>query len=487
MKKNMRIATIFTAAALLSAGASMTAYAAGWEQQNGAWIYTDASNNRVTNSWRQSGNYYFYLDYNGIMAADRWIDDTYYVDINGVRVTDQWVYVEPGTYDSPNPEGGWFYLESNGRVVTDGWRTINNQRYHFDTDGTMQYGWLDENDNLYYLGDENDGAMKTGWLALDYDEDDRPDTGDVSTIVSSGTMGKWFYFQENGRAVKASGGNSYVNRTINGYRYYFDENGVMATGWAAVGGREEGDSTGISTLKYFGGPDEGQMARGWRYLTEDPEDSDEEFYFNTASASNAQRWDGDGKWYYFDNSGVPAYLNSGADTLSDATTRINGQSYFFDEYGRMQSGLLGFRMPDGTILIAYFGSDDSDGSMKRERQTNVIDDDGSRGTFYFTPSGTNRGAGYTGERNGYLYYNGKLVEAEDGEDFQVFRVGETMYLVNESGRVQDSNRFYRVDGEYRYEYDNGTIYYVNQDRQRIGEVMRSERLPEIDYRAIYSL
>ena len=125
--------------------------------------------------------------------------------------------------------------------------------------------------------------------------------------------------------------------------------------------------------------------------------------------------------------------------------------------------------------------------MKRERQTNVLDEDGDRGTFYFTPSGTNRGAGYTGERNGYLYYNGKLVEAEDGEDFQVFRVGETMYLVNESGRVQDSNRFYRVDGEYRYEYDNGTIYYVNQDRQRIGEVTRSERLPEIDYRAIYSL
>lgn len=387
----------------------MTAFAAGWEQQNGAWIFTDASNNRVTNSWRQSGNYYFYLDYNGVMATDRWIDDTYYVDVNGVRITDRWIYVQPGNHNSPNPDGGWFYLDSGGRAVTDGWRTINNQRYHFDTDGTMQYGWLDENDNLYYLGDEHDGAMKTGWLALDYDEDDRPETGDVSAVVSSGTMGKWFYFQENGRAVKASGSDSYVNRTINGYRYYFD------------------------------------------------------------------------------NRGVPAYLNSEADTLSDATTRINGQSYFFDEYGRMQSGLLGFRTSDGTILSAYFGSNDSDGSMKRDRQTNVIDDDGSRGTFFFISSGTNRGAGYTGERSGYLYYNGKLVEAEDGEDFQVFRIGETMYLVNESGRVQDSNRFYRVDGEYRYEYDNGTIYYVNRNRQRIGEVTRSERLPEIDYRAIYNL
>ncbi|MGN1141431.1 MAG: hypothetical protein ACI4TF_09530 [Oliverpabstia sp.] len=484
--------SVYAAALFVAMGSSMPSFAAGWEQQGDSWIYTDNAGNRLTDTWRQSGNHYYYLGSDGVMVTGQWVDDTYYVNDDGVRLTNQWIYAAEEDYSAPNSEGGWFYLDANGRVVTNGWRTINNQRYYFNDDGVMQYGWLNLDDYLYYLGDENDGAMKTGWLALDMDDDENPEDGEVNTIVSYGDMGTWFYFQENGRAVKASDSNTYANRRINGNRYYFDENGKMVTGWVEVGQREAGDSTGISTLKYFGGPDEGQMATGWRYLTDDPEDSDNDrnFNFSVATSSNAQRahdYDSDGAWYYFNSNGVPEYLSDNADNLADATTRINGQYYFFDEYGRMQSGLLGFRMDDGTVVSAYFGANDSDGAMKRERQTSVIDEEGERGTYYFNGSGNNRGGGYTGERSGYLYYNGKLVEAEEGEDFQVYEVGGRLYLVNESGRVQTGNRTYRVNGEYRYEYNNGTIYYINDERERIGEVMSGQRLPEISYRAIYSL
>ena len=130
------------------------------------------------------------------------------------------VYVDEGTYDAPNPDGGWFYLEGDGQAAADGWRTINGQRYHFDSDGTMDYGWLNDEDELYYLGDENDGAMKTGWLCLDFDSDEVPDDGQVSMVLNYGDNGTWFYFQTNGQAVKADEDN-YVRRTINGYRYYF--------------------------------------------------------------------------------------------------------------------------------------------------------------------------------------------------------------------------------------------------------------------------
>lgn len=485
MKRKTKVAVGCAAAAILTMGAAFTSMAA-WQQEDGIWIYTDNSGNRVTDSWRQSGSDYFYLDSNGVMATDRWVDDTYYVDVNGVRVSNRWIQVEEGTEDAPNSEGGWYYLDANGRVVTDGWRTINNQLYHFDSDGTMQYGWFNDEDNLYYLGDENDGAAKTGWLNLEYDEEEGQEDGNVSEPSTTGT---WFYFQANGRAVKASGDDSYVNRTVDGSRYYFDENGAMATGWVAIGEREDGDMTGISTLKYFGDNNSGQMARGWRYITDDPEDSednDEDFSFGVATSSNAApsdaEFDGDGAWYYFNNSGVPAYLDSDASNLSGATTRINGSRYFFDEYGRMQSGLIGLAQADGTVVSAYFGADDSDGGMKNDRQTNVIEEDGERSTFYFTTSG-----GYTGVRSGYLYNQGKLVEAEDGEDIQVFEVGDRLYLVNESGRVQDSNRTYRTDGEYRYEYENGTIYNINDARERLGEVTSGERLPEIAYEAVYTL
>lgn len=485
MKRKTKAAAVFGAATVLTMGAAFTSMAA-WQQEDNTWVFTDNSGNRVTDSWRQSGGNYYYLDSNGVMATDRWVDESYYVDVNGVRVSNRWIQTEEGTEDAPNTDGGWFYLDSNGRAVTEGWRTINNQRYHFDSDGTMQYGWFNDEDNLYYLGDENDGAAKTGWLNLEYDEEEGQEDG---TVAEQSTSGTWFYFQANGRAVKATGDNSYVNRTINGSRYYFDENGAMATGWVAIGEREDGDMTGISTLKYFGDSNSGQMARGWRYLTDDPEDSDDndqDFSFGVATSSNATpsdaEFDGDGAWYYFDNSGVPAYLDDNATSLTNATTRINGDRYFFDEYGRMKSGLIGLTQADGTVVSAYFGTNDSDGKMKNNRQTNVIEEDGERSTFYFTTAG-----GYTGERSGYLYNQGKLVQAEDGEDIQVFEVGGRLYLVNEAGRVQDSNRAYRVDGEYRYEYNNGTIYNINSDRERLGEVTSGERLPEISYEAVYTL
>lgn len=487
MKNKTKIIAVCAASSMMLLGASMTSFAAGWEQQGDTWVYLDSSNNRVTDSWRRSGDFNFYLDSNGEMAVDAWVEDTYYVDQNGVMVTNRWVYAEEGTEGAPNSEGGWFYLDAAGRAVTDQWRTIGNNRYHFDSDGSMNYGWFTDDDNLYYLGDENDGAAKTGWICLEYDEDEQPDDGDVSEIVTSG--GKWFYFQSNGRAVRASE-NTYVNRTINGYRYYFDENGVMATGWVSMGEQEEGDVTGISTLKYFGDADSGQMARGWRYLIDDPEDSeddDEDFSFATATSSNAESLSGDGNWYYFDNDGVPKYLNQTADSVSDATARISGQNYFFDEYGRMQSGLIGIHLADGSLFSAYFGADDSDGRMKTDRQTSVYEDNGDRSTFFFTASGGNKGGGYTGVRSNYLYYNGKQVTAEDGEDFEVFEVGDERYLVNEAGRVQTSSRFYRVDGEYRYEIAGGVIYEVNDERERIGEASANGRLPEIDYKTVYSL
>ena len=139
----------------------------------------------------------------------------------------------------------------------------------------------------------------------------------------------------------------YANRTINGYRYYFDENGAMATGWVSVGNRETNDATGISTLKYFGGADEGQMARGWRYLYDDPEDTDDEdFSFGPATSSDASHggWahdyeGGDGAWYYFDNNGTPAYLSTAAQSLSGATTRVDGHRYFFDAVSYTHLGM----------------------------------------------------------------------------------------------------------------------------------------------------
>ena len=113
-------------------------------------------------------------------------------------------------------------------------------------------------------------------------------------------------------------------------------------------------------------------------LTDRPDDSSN---IVEATASNAQRYgssDGNGSWYYFDSNGKPKYLKADATSMSKATVRINGQSYFFDEYGKMQYGLIGIDFGDGTEHSAYFGNSESDGKMRTDKQTSVTEDSGTR-------------------------------------------------------------------------------------------------------------
>lgn len=67
-------------------------------------------------------------------------------------------------------------------------------------------------ETIYYLGDENDGAAKTGWLDLGMMRGGWPgrrrNHGSGTRLTSTPGL-----FQTNGRAVKATGDEGYVNRT----------------------------------------------------------------------------------------------------------------------------------------------------------------------------------------------------------------------------------------------------------------------------------
>lgn len=50
MKRKTKMASVLATAAVLAAGASMSAFAAGWEQVGDDWIFTDSAGNRVTDA-----------------------------------------------------------------------------------------------------------------------------------------------------------------------------------------------------------------------------------------------------------------------------------------------------------------------------------------------------------------------------------------------------------------------------------------------------
>ena len=486
MKISTRIWAGLAAAAVMSLGMSFASFAAeGWTSEDGQWKYKDSNGNFVTNAWKTSGGEYFYLDSNGVMAVNHFIDDTYYVNERGARVTNSWIHLTE-TLDGKEP--GWYFVNSSGKLVEDKWETINNLRYCFDEEGRMRTGWYFDDDDIYYLGSEDQGYVKTGWRCLAWDEEDEPEEGDVSENYSSaGDDTKWFYFRDNGKAERADSG-EYETAVINGNKYYFDENGIMMSGWVAVNDQESGDSTGISKFVYLGDENSGVMAKSkWLELDEHPGDSDDSEEITDDDSEDFPE-EGDSRWYYFESDGTPAYLDSGAKTMSAATTKVNGSSYFFNQYGCMQTGLLKITTSEGKGLVGYFGDLDSNGRMYTGKKSGVHVD-GDTCTYYFAESGSNKGAGYSGEKDDYLYYEGRQIEADDGSDYQVYAIDGKLYLISESGKVQTKSKTYKVDGDYTYEISGGKLYWINDDEERQGEVTvdDAEHISEVEYDKEYDL
>ena len=86
IKNYKKLFLSFGAAAVLSSAAAFSSLAAsgGWVSENGVWKYQEASGNYAYNTWKTSGDNSYYLDNNGVIAVNQWIDDTYYVDDDGV-------------------------------------------------------------------------------------------------------------------------------------------------------------------------------------------------------------------------------------------------------------------------------------------------------------------------------------------------------------------------------------------------------------------
>ena len=275
---------------------------------------------------------------------------------------------------------------------------------------------------------------------------------------------------------------------INGNKYYFDENGIMMSGWVAVNDQESGDSTGISKFVYLGDENSGVMAKSkWLELDEHPGDSDDSEEITDDDSEDFPE-EGDSRWYYFESDGTPAYLDSGAKTMSAATTKVNGSSYFFNQYGCMQTGLLKITTSEVKGLVGYFGDLDSNGRMYTGKKSGVHVD-GDTYTYYFAESGSNKGAGYSGEKDDYLYYEGRQIEADNGSDYQVYAIDGKLYLISESGKVQTKSKTYKVDGDYTYEISGGKLYWINDDEERQGEVTvdDAEHISEVEYDKEYDL
>ena len=412
-----KICAVLTLTAVLSAGAAVSAWAAaGWVQNNGQWQYQDRDGYIVRNEWQKGADgKYRYLDSSGYIAVSTWIDDEYYVGSDGIMVTDSWLRED---CSSETDSGiAWYYFDSRGQAVKEGWKKIDDVWYYFDDVGVMQTGWVDE--NRYYTNEN--GQMLTGWQLLDppedvsYDEDEEEEYDPFTQADNEGKY--WYYFKSNGRKVTPDedSGNEYGTVRIDGDYYCMNSDGAMQYGWKNV----EGGSS-ITSYKYF--KSDGKMVTGWYALAAPRgiDDSSDEIH-----------------WYYFNSKGVPKADEDGIPTKDDLLT-INGKTYLFNNVGNPVYGLrkvyLGESEDESNYTSYYFGEDDND-CWAHSGKIKVEEDSGEENTYYFTSAGR----GFTGIKDNYLYYVGKLQVAQN-DKYELINVPGKDYavMVNSSGKVMKS-------------------------------------------------
>ena len=372
-------------------------------------------------------------------------DNYYYVDANGAMVKNTWVAIAADEDEEEDVDYRWYYFGSSGKAYKDSiGKTINGKKYGFDEDGKMLFGFVDadhtsintEDDAIlnctYYFGTNDDGARHSGWLRYE-DGFDSTDYDDLDYEYY------WFWFGSNGQK-------RITPKKINGHYYNFNDDGVMLTEWDVASTDE---------------------ATGSKFYNENLE--------NGSLEKNAWVWtsapevwgteDEDDHWFRTDNKG---------EILTDQTKKINSKWYVFDEYGRMQYGLVELNQGkvsgaklvqaydedateandiynDSTNIYYFSDNEESDGAMKTGSSIKIslADDDY---TFGFDKS---TGRAYNGEKNGKLYYHGIRQEASDDK----YVVKEVVlddttepveFLVNSTGTIMKAKKYYKDDNDEYY-------------------------------------
>jgi len=457
MRKQTKLVAVLSAAALLAMGASMTSFAAGWEKDDaGVWHYYDSDDNQVTDEWKKDGGKWFYLNEDGDMETDAWVDDDYYVGEDGAMLVNKWIKVADDDDSSdPDDDGeNWYYFNNKGKKVTDDKKKINGKTYYFNTDGEMRYGWFEDNGDWYYLGTEDEGwRTDAKWLWLeepnedDEDNDSMPSHDDCSLCDSEG----WYYFQNDGKAYRDNS----KKKKINGKYYYFNEHGQMLYEWIdnkkvsvasnskLDAARTDGTVATAGEMLYYNEVEDGSRGNGWVQR----------------DGSEAMKTDNDTDWYYIDDGDMyHANTTDAAGTTDDGDpvyvmrkkVKVSGNKYFaFNEKGQMQDGLQFIAKDKGFF---YF---DENGYQKTGKVASVECEDDDY-TFYFTTKNGKNGIGYTGEKDGTLYFNGKRLEADD--DYKLYVVDEKVYLVNTKGKIQKASTAKKYDDIVNAAYVGKEIY-----------------------------
>lgn len=271
----------------------------GWIDVGQYTYYFSWSKKYALTGWQTILGKEYYFNARGVLLTNRWIGSSYYVDDDGRKVKG-WLKLGDETYyldqDTGKMAKGFvqvkdetYYLDENGLLVQSAWvddRYLNEDgvmakntwvgAYYVGADGRRTGekripGFFTDGENTYYLN----GSYQpmTGWI---YVGADAYYLDEVSGVLQKNLWVGDYYVGADGKRVTAK------LFSVNGNTYYFDEDGLPATGLLFLG--EDGyffDQSGVmktgfvqtSGVKYYFDTVTGKMAvnvelsiQGVRYL-----------------------------------------------------------------------------------------------------------------------------------------------------------------------------------------------------------------------------
>ena len=417
------------ASIMMSMLLTTTSFAAGWEQmENGSWIWKDSNGIAVREEWKPaSDGIDYYLGSDGIMVTNRLVEyenNMYYVDELGRKVSEKWVSI----YDDESEMNRWYYFQKSGKAYAPDEsgkkKEINGEKYFFDDEGRMLYGWITEDGSMidmednpegwktavYYAGDQNEGNIKTGWRKIDVTYDDE------------NVRSQWFFFGNSGKKLVNNDNFKQTNADGKEYVYKFNSYGVM-TSQKLLNPPAKSTS---KTTKTNQTTDKSKWVERIPTMSENEyfheNEIKQKFYTNKKGTKVKDKIEKiDNKYYLFDSAGI---MRTGIVAIKDdkyAYTLQNVTSW--DETWADVSDMR--KAMDDGYQIMYFSEEDG-AREKGKIKLELMDDE-------YTLCFDSDGCAVDGNYKGYLYNAGVLMEAYDEDE--TYTINGKTYVVNKKGKI----------------------------------------------------
>lgn len=335
--------------------------------------------------YKENGKVYFYENDVAITGIVNDNGTFYYVNADG-NVKTGWVNDQNHWYFVNNDAtckqgwykyyGKWYYLDANDETypssaITNQVKEIDGIKYHFDENGAIKTGWINDDDHWYFY--DGNASLVSGWYKY---------------------YGKWYYLDESGQGYMKKGW-----LDLNNQWYYLRDDGSMATGWIHVKG----------TWYYMDAS--GAMCTGWKQIAGT-------WYYLHSGGNMAIGWLKDNnQWYYLNSSGAMLhdtyfeafyFTSSGAlrsDSVYDSmTSRASGYSSATNYLILVDTANCRVAIYQGSVNnwnnIHYYSCAPGKASTPTVKGEFTV---GIRG--YYFDSGSSRCFWYTQFKGNYLFHS----------------------------------------------------------------------------------